>query len=669
MHLTIHPGKIFILLAVIFISANAVQSATFTVNSIVDTNDTNIGDGICDAGGGICSLRAAIEEAEFTAATDTINFGIAPFDGSVKIIAPNSALPSITQTIFIDGYSQTGASANNSATTDNAVILIELNGTNAGAGANGLTIFANDSTIRGLAINRFNRVGISLSGGDNNIIAGNFIGTDATGTIDFGNGSVGIYGEFASQSNGNIIGGTTLSARNIVSGNGNAGILFEFQAINNVVQSNFVGLAADGTSVLANNGSGIGFGSFTPGTIIGGDDEDDGAADGIVTARNYVSGNIASGIFLGNPATVSGNFIGTDTTGTLARPNNVGISANIGSNSLIGGTTAGAGNLISGNTGDGISLGNTGNTIVRRNLIGTAADGVAALANTGDGIEIASGGSFNQIGGTGANDGNIIAFNGEDGIQITDSGVAPVNNPILGNSIYSNVGLGINLSVDSVTLNDAGDADGGANNLQNFPVILTAQTVGTYVFGTLNSTANATFRLEFFNSQAADASGNGEGQTFIGAINVTTDANGDATFEQIFAPISVIGSFVSGTATSLSTGDTSEFSNAQQVTGATAAPVRIGGRVFDLFGCGISNARIKISDSSGNSRTTLTNSFGYYEFADLAAGETYFLTTVHKNHQFSTQIIFANEDREDVNFVANFIGGKFQITKEGNQNL
>lgn len=646
-------NKISILIFVLLLFGGAARAAaTFVVNSTGDTSDAIIGDGSCNDGAGNCTLRAAIEEANSTAATDTINFSIAPFDGSVKTIAPNSALPSIMQTVFIDGYSQTGASANTALTTDNAVILIELNGINAGAGANGLTLSANDSTVRGLAINRFGRVGISLSGGDNNVIAGNFIGTDASGLIDLGNGSVGIYGEFASQSNGNLIGGTTLAARNIISGNGNAGILFEFQAINNIVQSNFVGLAADGSTVLANNGSGIGFGSFTPGTIIGGDDDDDGAADGIVTARNYVSGNIGSGIFLGNPATVSGNFIGTDATGTLARPNNVGISANVGSNSLIGGTTAGAGNLISGNTGDGIGLGNTGNTIVRRNRIGTAADGVSALANTGDGIEIASGGSNNQIGGTSANDGNIIAFNGEDGVQISDSGVAPVNNPVLGNAIYSNGGLGINLSLDSVTTNDAGDADGGANNRQNFPVILTAQTVGTYVYGTLNSTANATFRLEFFNSPTANASGNGEGQFFVGAINVTTDAGGDATFEQTFAPTSVIGSFISATATNLTTGDTSEFSNAQQVTGATAAPISIGGRVSDSFGRGIAGARVRIADSTGNVRETLTNSFGYYGFDDLSAGETYFLRIIHKNHQFSAQIISANEDREDIDFIA-----------------
>lgn len=634
----------------VFIFTISHNAATFVVNSTGDGVDTNIGDNVCEtATSGECTLRAAILEANFAAGIDTINFNI-PGAG-IKTIVPNSALPDITQPLTIDGYSQPGASVNTQTTINNAVILIELNGMNAGTNVNGLRLFAGNSTIKGLAINRFNRVGISLPSSSNSIISGNFIGTDTTGTIDLGNGSVGIYGEFGSQSNGTIIGGTTLAARNIVSGNGNAGILFDFQGINNVVQGNFVGLAADGTTILANNGVGISFGTFTAGTIIGGDDDDDGAADGFVLARNYVSGNTGSGIFIGNPATISGNFIGTDTTGTLARPNNVGISANIGSNSQIGGTTAGAGNLISGNTGDGISVGNTGNLNIKRNRIGTAADGVSALANSGDGIEIASGGSNNQVGGTDTNDGNIIAFNGEDGVQITDSGVAPVSNPILGNAIYSNGGLGINLSLDNVTPNDASDADAGANNLQNFPVITTAQPGSTRVAGTLNSTANTMFRLEFFNSPLADSTGNGEGQFFVGAINVMTDGGGNASFDQTFAPNSPLNSYISATATNLTTLDTSEFSNAKQVLNPTAAQVSVSGKVLTSKGNGISGARISLTDSNGFVRNVISNSFGFYRFTNVAAGETYVLTARHKKGQFMTQVISVNKELSEINFI------------------
>ncbi len=208
-------NKILPILLLVFAFTLSLDAATFVVNSTNDGVDANVGDNVCQTATlGECTLRAAITEANFAGGIDTINFNI-PGAG-VKTIAPNSALPDIAQPLTIDGYSQAGASVNTQTTIDNAVILIELNGVNAGAGANGLTLFANDSTVKGLAINRFGRVGISLAGGDKNIISGNFIGTDTTGVIDLGNGSVGIYGEFASQSNGNVIGGTTLAARNIV---------------------------------------------------------------------------------------------------------------------------------------------------------------------------------------------------------------------------------------------------------------------------------------------------------------------------------------------------------------------------------------------------------------------------------------------------------------------
>ena len=409
---------------------------------------------------------------------------------------------------------------NTAITIDNAVILIELDGTNAGAGANGfvLTGTASGSTLRGLAINRFGRVGISLLEGDNNII--------------------------------------------------------------------------------------------------------------------------------------SGNFIGTDTTGTLARANNFGIATNVANGAIIGGTTGGAGNLISGNTNDGIGIGFTGNMSVHGNRIGTAADGVSALANTGDGIKIATSGGNNQIGGIGANEGNIIAFNNEDGVQITDVGASPVNNPILSNSIYSNGGLGINLSIDGVTPNDAGDADNGANNLQNFPVITAAQSGSTRVIGTFNSTASTTFRLEFFNSPTVDPSGSGEGQFFVGAVNVLTDGSGNAVFDQTFAPNSPLNSYISATATNLTTNDTSEFSNVKQVLSPTAAPVSIGVRFLTADGRGVFGSRVKMSDSNGNVRLVMTNSFGRFSFAEVAAGETYIFTVSHKRYRFSTQILSAFEDRDDLNFVA-----------------
>jgi CSLREA domain-containing protein len=372
------------ILFLLFFIVGVTRAATFTVNSTGDAADANTADNICETAAiGECTLRAAIEQANVTAGADQINFNIA--GAGVKTISPAAPLPDIFEAVTIDGYMQTGSSANTLVATDNAVILIELSGVNAGLGANGLRIASNGSTLSGLAINRFSRNGISRNGGDSNTISGNFIGTDATGMIDLGNGGIGVEDEFGSGASSNIIGGTAPASRNIISGNdGEAGIEFNFAGFN-VIQGNFIGLAADGGSALGNTGFGVGAGAFTGGTIIGGGDAADGTVDGNIGARNYISGNGGAGIFFGGAAfgccTIAGNYIGTDATGTLARGNGIGIGSNVCSNSVIGGTTAGADNLISGNTGDSISAGFTNNLIIRHNFIGTDASGTTALGN------------------------------------------------------------------------------------------------------------------------------------------------------------------------------------------------------------------------------------------------------------------------------------------------
>ncbi|HYP01141.1 MAG TPA: LamG-like jellyroll fold domain-containing protein, partial [Pyrinomonadaceae bacterium] len=389
-----------------------------------------------DSGPG--SLRQSILDANASPGTQTIDFNI-PGTG-VHTINLASPLPDITDPLIIDGYTQPGASVNTSVTTDNAALRIELNGAGAiSAGpVNGLTLLASagGSTIRGLVINRFTGDGISLNGSDNNVITGNFIGTDPTGLVDLGNTSYGIESEFFTNSNDNVVGGMLPSERNIISGNG-AGIEWS-TSTGNVIRGNFIGLAADGSTALGNNGSGIVVGSFASGFIIGGDDAADGSTDGVVRARNYISANGGAALFLGGSgfggATVQGNYIGTDTQGTVARPNGSGIDTNLAHNSTFGGSTAGAGNLISGNNGNGINIGNTSNTVVRGNRIGTQADGTSALGNGGFGIYFAANSSGARIGGTGAGDANIIAFNGNDGVLV-ETGTA---NLISGNSIHSN---------------------------------------------------------------------------------------------------------------------------------------------------------------------------------------------------------------------------------------
>ncbi|MGI8786344.1 MAG: CSLREA domain-containing protein [Pyrinomonadaceae bacterium] len=113
-------NKMTAILFVCFVIVVAARAATFTVNSTGDGGDANTADNICETATiGECTLRAAIEEANFTMAADTIGFAIAPFNGSVKIIAPAAPLPDIIQPVIINGYTQTGASVNTAVTSDN----------------------------------------------------------------------------------------------------------------------------------------------------------------------------------------------------------------------------------------------------------------------------------------------------------------------------------------------------------------------------------------------------------------------------------------------------------------------------------------------------------------------------------------------------------------------
>lgn len=140
---------------------------------------------------------------------------------------------------------------------------------------------------------------------------------------------------------------------------------------------------------------------------------------------------------------------------------------------------------------------------------------------------------------------------------------------------------------------------------------------------------------------------------------MTTDGSGNAAFDNTFSYSAPVNSYVSSTATDLTTGDTSEFSNAKLVSVATAASVSIAGRVTETFGRGVSGARVALTDSNGNIRYAMTNFFGYFRFTQIAAGETYILTATHKRYEFFAQIVSVNDDRDDINFVGDLRLWKF----------
>ena len=541
-------------------------SVTFVVNVTSDASDADLNDNVCKTQLGECSLRAAIEQANASDAAVVIEFnveGVGP-----HTIQPGAMLPDITQPVTIDGYTQPGASENTLDAGSNAVLRIELDGSLAvGSNVHGLRITAGNSTVRGLVINRFSGNGIVLSGSGSgsNRIEGNYIGTNTRSTLALGNNAGVVIGSGASS---NVIGGTTPAARNIISGHINSGgIVIGGDSDNNRIEGNYIGIDATGTADLGNR-RGIRLESGASGNVIGGT---------TAGARNVISENNLEGIRIIGSETdnnrIEGNYIGTDATGTLDRGNGWGaVAQNGASGNVIGGTTAGARNIISGNSLAGVEFNNPGATgnLVQGNFIGTDVTGTVALGNNW-GVRILLGATDNTIGGTEEGAGNIIAFNQADGVAVEDG--TTTGNAILGNSIFLNGGLGIDLGDDGVTSNDAGDGDAGPNNRQNFPVL--DNVIGgvfSSVFGMLSSTPNTSVTVQFFANDVCDPDGHGEGSLFIGSGEVTTDADGNAFFFGIAVGATERRQFVTATATDPD-GNTSEFSACFEVVDISVHPV------------------------------------------------------------------------------------------------
>jgi hypothetical protein len=261
-------------------------AATFTVTN---TNDSGTG-----------SLRQAILNANAATGADAINFNIP--GGGVKTISPTSALPTITDAVVIDGYSQPGSSPNTrDVGSSDAVPLVELSGASAPADSIGLRIDASSSAVRGLVINRWDDRGVDVRG-SGNTVSGNFVGTDASGTLDRGNDS---FGGVLVNGDSNTVGGTSPAARNVISGNEGEGININSGA-GHKVQGNLIGTKKDGTGALGNAGVGV-FVHDAQGNLIG--------SPGGVTARfaaNTVAFNGAGGVkiqsFASNVAT-AGNRV------------------------------------------------------------------------------------------------------------------------------------------------------------------------------------------------------------------------------------------------------------------------------------------------------------------------------------------------------------------------
>lgn len=488
-------------------------------SSVADIYVVNTTD---DSGPG--TLRQAILDANAHTGADTIIFNIPIIDSNyangVWTIRPLSGLPDVTDdSTTIDGTSQAAFIGDN---TNLIGPEIELDGTNAGA-SNGISVLSAHNVIKGLVINRFQQFGIDISyaTAHDNVVAGNFVGTDATGTTDLGNALSGVF--IYSGAKHNRIGGTTESERNVVSGNDWSGVEIQsWLADSNIVIGNYIGTNAAGTESLANGECGIHIWSGAKYNRIGGM---------YCTEGNVISGNRWCGIDIGPYYTdynvILKNIIGMNKDVTAAIPNNQsGISLNSNHN-IVGGTVADEGNIISGNNDVGIVMGEGSNNTIAGNYIGTDRTGALAFPNEEGGIFIHSGGHDNTIG-----PGNTIRFNMLDGIIV--EGNSTVANKITGNSITANDELGID------------NVDGGNTELP-------APTIVSHTDSEVTGTAPPNSVVEIFSDDED------EGAAYEGFANA--DASGNFTWNGTAA-----GPYVTATATDAAN-NTSEFSPPYDLTG------------------------------------------------------------------------------------------------------
>ncbi len=403
--------------------------------------------------------------------------------------------------------------------------------------------------------------------------------------------------------------GNTNTIRGLVIGGGFQDGISAFVTTGQTVIGCFIGVDATGNAAFPNSRNGIYF-DHTDGVTIG---------STLPADRNVVSGNGNIGVAVtleGDTGTVviQGNLVGTNAAGTAAVPNSTDgmlvTSNGLGGSFTIGGSAAGAGNVISGNTARGLFLSAFGSGTaftVQGNLVGTDATGTLPVPNGSYGVRATAVGAV--IGGIGPGEGNVVAYNPGGGV-VNDGGTNINNIAIRGNSIHDNgfgplgwgVGLDLSLNIggDGVTPNDAGDGDTGPNNDQNFPIVSSAAALapssGTHVTGVLHSTPSTTFDLDFYSNPACIPHPHDylQGRTYLGSGQVTTDGSGTGSFSVDVAGTIQPGERVSGTATDPA-GNTSEFSQRMPFSILPASGDPAGGAAVTISGTDfISGATVTI---------------------------------------------------------------------------
>jgi len=423
-------------------------------------------------------------------------------------------------------------------------------------GVTAMLVTADHCVVKGMGRVLQRGYGVTIRGNHNRVIGSTLTGPWYAAVYITG----GWEGPVAS---GNVIGGTEPGEGNLLSGGD--GVRIDGPAANNVV----VGNQIVGLSIRA-GATGNRIGGPTP------------------AERNVISGAGYYGeegcptgdqveIWNADDNLIEGNYIGTTPDG-LASAGQIGptgidildsdrtiIRDNVISGILVEGFDHCAGDR----SGTAVAIqGNSSNTIVQRNRIGTDALGLAPIPNYLGGTTAFWPGS--GVPGPTLFEDNVVAYNETHGLV---AGYSTSGVTMRRNAVFDNGALGISL------------ANGGGNGGQPAPLLtqVTSDDVTVHVSGTLSGAAGRAFVVEIFASAVCDPSGAGEGERFLGSVAVTTDAGGNASFETDLPAVGLPGSIFTATATDLTTGNTSEFSSCRtvQAQACAAPPPEVEGLVIE----------------------------------------------------------------------------------------
>ncbi len=443
------------------------------------------------------------------------------------------------------------------------IYILSANGNFIGADANGVA----EPTLRNV-ISGNTWDGIKIDGGQNNVVAGNFLGVDTTGEHALGNVESGISltkGPASTGASHNRVGGTDANSRNIISGNGVYGLYIGDSTMSsaNLIQGNFFGLDQAGILALGNGNSGI-YDYFAQ-SFIG----TDAGGNAVPGSGNVIAGNGNDGITLdhANNTVVDGNLIGTDASGIRSIGNAdsgvyVTASSYVNIGTLQAASNLGLSQVIAGGKKAGITLDGASQTSIDGNYIGTDRLTKANLGNP-IGIKIINGSTNNSIGVNGA---NHVFFNTYSGVAVFDS--ASVRNTVVGNAMV-NFGPSIDLGGNGVTPNTPGGPHVGPNQALNTP-ILTFSANGSLGI-TMNAAPSTLYKIDYYASAPFSPLHGPQAQVHLGQASLTTDATGNSALIISYTPIAGLTN-LSATATD-SSGNTSELSGLPDPNPVKAAAV------------------------------------------------------------------------------------------------